>query len=179
MWNTPPEGPVPLRSRRRENCGRSCRLPDEEVIEQLRSIQTLKPAEQQAVQDVYFRPRQMLSQVRHAVRQFRRGRRTASSKNSDEEERWRYFQRQFRLCHARCRILADHLTEHVEAATRQQWPEGSEPPRCCCAHLYADENLATAELGERQRPCAVGDVAAAGGRRIRGAAGTCRHRPRR
>jgi hypothetical protein len=142
MWNTPPEVPfhydtvahklwavLPLR--------------DEEVFEQLTRVQPLKPPEQQAVQDVYFQPRMMLTTFAMLFSKFGEADHRLIEEE-DEEERWRYFQRQFSLCHARCRVLAQHLSEHVEAASRQEWPEGSDTAHLLLKHLYADENFATA-----------------------------------
>ncbi len=91
-------------------------LADERVIEQLIRVQALKPAEQQAVQDVYFQPRAMLSHFAMLFADFGEAERRLIEEPA-HEERWRYFQRQFCLCRVRCRVLAEHLAEHVQAVT--------------------------------------------------------------
>ncbi len=61
------------------------------------------------------------------------------------EERWRYFQRQFCLCRVRCRIVAEHLAEHVQAVTHQAYPGGIDAALLLLRELYADENFAKAD----------------------------------
>jgi hypothetical protein len=66
----------------------------------------------------------------------------------NHRERWRYFQRQFGKAHARCGVIADHLSEHVEAVTDQPRPEGSDVARLILKDLFADENATTAPSWE-------------------------------
>ena len=111
-------------------------LADHAVLEQLsRMSPPLSPAEQQAVQDVYFQPRLLLSNFAMLFDDFGEAERRLIEEH-DAEERWRWFQRQFARAHARCRVIAEHLAEHVEAATVQRRPEGSE-----AAHLGAAATL--------------------------------------
>lgn len=143
MWNTPPEGPFHFDAVAHQLWA-VLPLSDEAVLEQLTRVQALNPAEQQAVQDVYFGPRLTLSAFAMLFSNFGEAERRLIEEK-EEEERWRYFQRQFALCHARCRALAQHLSEHVDAATRQEHPEGVETALLLLKHLHADENFATAD----------------------------------
>ena len=142
IWNTPPEGPFHYDAATHDLWA-VLPLPDEEVLEQLTRLQALKPPERQAVQDVYFQPRMMLSTFAMLFSNFGEAERRLIE-DKDQEERWRYFQRQFSLCHARRGVLARHLSEHVEAATCQERPEGVETAMLLLKKLYADENFATA-----------------------------------
>jgi hypothetical protein len=100
-------------------------IADHDVLGQLSRISPLSAAERHAVQDVYFQPRRMLSHFAMLFDDFTEAQRHLIEHGS-AEERWYWFQRQFSKAHARCRIIAAHLAEHVEAAASQRQPEGSE-----------------------------------------------------
>ncbi len=142
IWNTPPEGPFHYDVAAKQLWA-VLPLRNEDVLAQLTHVQSLQPPEQQAVQDVYFGPRSMLSGFALLFSNFGEAEQILIEEK-DQEHRWRYFRRQFALCHARCRTIAQHLAEHVEAATHQQRPAGAETALLVLRHLYADENFATA-----------------------------------
>jgi hypothetical protein len=141
MWNTPPEGPFHYDTAALKLWA-VLPLSDEHVLAQLIRVQALKPPEQQAVQDVYFQPRAMLSTFSLLFSNFGEAEHRLIQEK-DPKERWRYFQRQFALCHARCRAIAEHLSSHVDAATHQKHPDGVETAMLLLKHLHADENFAT------------------------------------
>jgi hypothetical protein len=135
MWNTPAHLPFTW------DAGELwTRLPlaDEGVLEQLTHVAELQPKEQTAVQDLYFQPRAMLARFALIFEDFAEA--AARLIQEDEDERWRYFRWQFALFERRCRIIAEHLTHHVAAATGQEHPEGLRPAFLVLGSLLADEN---------------------------------------
>ena len=124
MWNSPPEGPFHYDVGAKQLWAV---LPvcDKDVLEQLRHVQQLDPAEQQAVQDVYFQPRLILSSFALLFENFAEAEHLLIEKEH-ERERWRYFQHQFAKMRARAKVLTHHLSEHVEAVTRQERPENEQ-----------------------------------------------------
>ena len=146
MWNSLPEGPFRYDTTTQELWA-VLPVSDKAVLKQVTHVQALSPAEQQAVQDVYFQPRLILSEFAMLFDSFGRAQHELIE-NGSEEERWRYFQHQFIQCHARCRVLARHLSEHVEAVTRQEHPEGSDAARLILKDLFADQNATTAPSWE-------------------------------
>ncbi len=141
MWNATPEGPFRYDTKAQQLWA-VLPIADEEVLKQLTRVQALKTEERQAVQDVYFQTRLILSRFAMLFENFGQAEH-ALIENGNEEERWRYFQFQFSRCHARCRVVAEHLSEHVEAVTGQERPEGSDAARLILKDLFADENAAT------------------------------------
>jgi Tc toxin complex TcA C-terminal TcB-binding domain len=140
IWNTP-DSPFRYDTRRKELW---IRLPltDEEVFEKLSHIRQLNQAEQDAVQSLYFAPRVDLAAfafifsnfgaaVEHLIQE------------EDEEKRWAYFRHEFARCHARSRVIAEHLAHHVAAASGQEHPDGVKLAWRLLQHLFADENRAT------------------------------------
>ena len=141
MWNSTPRGPFRYDTGAHELWA-VLPIVDREVFEQLQRVQALNAAERQAVQDVYFQPRRVLSHFGCLFEDF------AAAEHhlieaGEAHERWRYFQHQFAKAHERCRIIAEHLSRHVEATTGQPCPSGSETARLILKHLLADENGAT------------------------------------
>lgn len=146
MWNSPPRGPF------RYDTGAHqlwavLPISDERALEQLTHMQGLSATEQQALQDVYFEPRVILSTFAMLFANFGEAEHRLIE-DGDERERWGYFQQQFSQAHARCRTVATHLSEHVEAVTCQQHPEASDTARLILKHLFADENATTAPSWE-------------------------------
>jgi hypothetical protein len=141
MWNTPADGPFQYDAAAQQL---STQLPlsDRAVIAKLTHVHSLKTEEQQAVQDLYFQPRAMLCRFALLFSDFASAQ-THLIEEREEKERWNYFRKQFVLCHRRCRIIAEHLTHHVAAATGQKFPEGDAPAWIILRELYADENKAT------------------------------------
>ncbi len=142
MWNGAPEGPFRYDPAAQLLWG-TLPLRDHAVLEQLSKVQALDAPEQQAVQDVYFGPRLMLSAFAMLFDDFDEAQHHLIQ-GRDGDERWNYFRRQFAKTHARCGILAEHLSEHLEAATGQERPEGSDVARLVLKNLFADENAAAA-----------------------------------
>ena len=143
MWNAPPDGPFHYDPAAGvQELWAVLPIADHDVLGQLSRISPLSAAERQALQDVYFQPRRMLSDFALLFEDFTEAQRHLIEHGS-AEERWHWFQRQFSKAHARCRIIAAHLAEHVEAATSQRRPEGSEAAHLVLRQLFADENAST------------------------------------
>jgi hypothetical protein len=140
MWNTPPDAPFQYDAGT-QTLWTQLPLPDKEVIEQLTHIRHLNAQEREAVQDLYFQPRTLLAAFAFLFTDFTQAERNLIEERH-ERERWAYFQRQFALCHLRCRILAEHLASHVASATRQECPEGIHEALLLLRELFADENKA-------------------------------------
>ncbi|MGA8742244.1 MAG: neuraminidase-like domain-containing protein [Terracidiphilus sp.] len=140
MWNAAPGGPFHYDAVANKLWA-VLPIADEEVLEQFTHVQQLSAAEQKAVQDVYFGPRMALSTFAALFDHFAEvGQRLIEER--DPRERWHYFVREVRKSHARCQIIAHHLSEHVEAVTGQEHPEGSREAALVLRSLYADENRA-------------------------------------
>jgi Tc toxin complex TcA C-terminal TcB-binding domain len=149
-WNDPPDGPFDYDTSAQQL---SARLPltDRAVIAKLTHARDLDPAEQQAVQDLYFAPRAMLAGFALLFADFA----TAQHRlveEADETERFGYFRRQFLQCRQRCAVIAEHLSRHVAAVTGRHEPDGPElgghelgGPELAALivrSLAADENMA-------------------------------------
>jgi hypothetical protein len=141
-WNSPPPGPFQYDAVA-ERLWAVLPLRDGAALAQLTRIPPLNPAEQQAVQNVYFLPRARLANFAMLFDDFDEAQRHLIE-DDNREEAWRFFQRRFALAQARVAMIADHLTEHVEAATGQRHPEGREPASLILKSLFADENEAAA-----------------------------------
>jgi Tc toxin complex TcA C-terminal TcB-binding domain len=139
-WNTPADGPFQYDQAAQQL---STRIPlaDRAVIAKLIHVHALNAAEQLAVQDLFFQPRAMLGGFALLFADFATAERRLIEE-PDEHERWAYFRRQFALCHRRCRLIADHVSRHVAAATGQQCPEGDAQALLILRTLLADENKA-------------------------------------
>lgn len=142
-WNDPPDGPF---SYDPSGPALTTRVPltDRAVIETLTHAPDLSPAEQQAVQDLYFAPRAMLADFALLFADFATAQRRLVEE-PDERERFRYFRRQFLLCHRRCAVIAEHLSRHVAAVTGRHVPDGHELAALIVRSLAADENKAVSD----------------------------------
>jgi hypothetical protein len=138
MWNVQPYGPFHYDAIAQQ-LWTELPLSDKAVIEQLTRIRPLKDKEQQAVQDLYFQPRAMLARFAFIFSDYIEAE-AQLVQQRDEFLRWESFREQFALCHLRCHAIAQHLAEHVAAASGQQHPEGAEAARLILRFLYADEN---------------------------------------
>jgi hypothetical protein len=118
-------------------------IPDQEVVEQLTSLNALNADEQVAVQDLYFQPRAMLARFALLFPDFPSAEKHLIEER-DGERRWHYFRHYAALCHRRCHIIAAHLARHVAVATQQEYPEGDETALLILRELLADENKGTA-----------------------------------
>ena len=139
MWSTPATGPFQYDSTSSGALFIQLPLTDKAVIEQLQQVQQLNTNEQTAVQDLYFQPRATLAAFAFLFVDFAEAQ-AHLIEEQEEHERWNYFRRQFVLCHARCKILAEHLAAHVDSATHQHHPEGVGDAFIILRELYADEN---------------------------------------
>lgn len=142
MWNGTSEGPFRYDTAAQQLWA-VLPLRDAAVLGELVRVSSLSAAEQQAVQDVYFGPRLVLSGFALLFDDFDEAQRHLIE-GHDSDERWRYFRRRFATAHARAAIIAEHLAKHVEAVTRQERPEGSDVARLILKNLFADENASTA-----------------------------------
>ncbi len=143
MWNTPPDGPL------RYDAGAgglytSVPLSDRDVIEKLTHVRPLQAAERAAVQDLYFQPRAALAAFALLFEDFAEAQRQMVEE-LEEERRWSFFRRQFTLCHRRCFLIAEHLAEHVAAATGRRRAEGSHEAMLLLRALFGDENKALSD----------------------------------
>ncbi|MBZ5494665.1 MAG: hypothetical protein LAO76_27375 [Acidobacteriia bacterium] len=140
MWNTPADGPFRYDASAQQ-LWTKLPLQDEAVIEKLSSMRQLTPAEQQAVQDLYYLPRLDLVPFAFLFADFRSAdERLIQEKN--EEERWTWFRGHFALAHARCRIIAEHLACHAQNESERQWEDANETAWLILKRLFADENRA-------------------------------------
>lgn len=124
--------------------GTGCRCATRRVAAKLAEILQLGPEEEAAVRDLYFAPRAALAPFALPFANFGEalGRLV---QEEDEEERFAFFRHQFARFHRRCHIIAEHLAEHVEAATGQEEPEGHAAAKVAMRvlrSLWADENAA-------------------------------------
>jgi len=142
-WNDPPDGPFEYDTSAQQL---SARLPltDRAVIAKLMYTQDLDPAEQRAVQDLYFAPRAMLAGFALLFADFATAQRRLVEE-ADETERFGYFRRQFLQCRRRCAVIAEHLSRHVAAVTGRDVPDRHELAGLIVRSLAADENEAVSD----------------------------------
>jgi hypothetical protein len=137
-WNTPPDGPLQYDAVNQQ-LWTHAPIRDHAVLAKLRHVHRLGVEEQAAVQDLYFQPRALLARFALLFADFAEAEKRVIEVG-EEEERWEFFRRQFTLCRRRCRIIADHLTDHVVAVTGQECPDGAAPAMLILRELLADEN---------------------------------------
>lgn len=140
MWNTPPGGPFRYDQAARQ-LWTQLPLSDEAVSAKLSRIRQLTVIEQQAVQALYFLPRVDLASFALIFANFSEAEERLIQE-PDEAKRWAYFQRQFAIFYARCRIIAEHLAHHVAGVTGTPNSEGIGLAWRLLQHLFADENKA-------------------------------------
>jgi hypothetical protein len=140
MWNSAPEGPL------RYDAGTgqlSARLPlkDRSLVFQLQHVRDLNPAEQKAVQDLYFQPRALLA--RFALLFEDAAAAIASLVEQDGDvARFEDFRRAFLLCRQRCQVIAAHLSRHVRDLGGPDDDESEARAAAVLRALAADENMA-------------------------------------
>jgi hypothetical protein len=142
MWSAVSDGP--LQYDPAGNLWTHVPLADESLTSQLARLNALNTDEQAAVQDLYFQPRAMLALFAVLFADFGRAERHLIEER-EEGERWEYFRRHVALCHRRCRVIARHLAEHVEAVTKQPCPDGEATALRILRSLLGDENKATSD----------------------------------
>ena len=140
MWDHPPDGPFYYDSTSQQ-LSTALPLHDRAIIRKLAHVYDLDPAERQAVQDLVFQPRAMLAEFALLFEDFSRAQRRLIEE-PNERERFAYFRRQFMLCRHRCLVIAQHLTRHVAATTRQEAPDDPSAALLILHSLDADENAA-------------------------------------
>jgi hypothetical protein len=141
MWNSPPEGPFHYDTTAQQ-LWIEVPFTDKAVIEKLMRARALNANERHAVQDLYFQPRAQLCGFALLFTDFEAAQRHLIEEH-DQRARWDYFRRQVAICHERCRIIAEHLAQHVARATRTDAAGLLRGARLILLRLFADENLAT------------------------------------
>ncbi len=148
MWNASPEGPFRYDPAAGvHQLWAVLPIADRNVLRQLARVSSLTAVERQAVQDLYFQPRLLLSQFAMLFDNFEEAEQRLIEETNGEE-RWRWFERQFRHARARCEAIVEHLAHHVAATTGDDHPEGVDAARMALRHLFADENATTAPSWE-------------------------------
>jgi hypothetical protein len=142
MWNTPPHGPFRYDAVA-EQLWTHLPLGDEAVVAKLSEIRPLNAAEQAAVRNLYFAPRDALAPFALIFGNFTEAV-DRLVQETDERERFAFFRWEFARFHRRCRAIAEHLAGHVAAATDREDPEGDSVAWLVLRSLLADENLAKA-----------------------------------
>jgi hypothetical protein len=140
IWNLPPHGPFTYDVTAKQLWTR-LPLRDEAVDAKLSQSDQLSAAEQNAVQDLYFSPRADLAPFALIFDNFTEAEHKLIEEE-DERERWHYFRREFARFHARCRVIATHLAEHVSWATDRAC-EDHDLAWTLLRRLLADENRAS------------------------------------
>ncbi|MEU5402910.1 neuraminidase-like domain-containing protein [Streptomyces sp. NPDC005963] len=115
MWNTPPDGPFRYDTSAQQLWAQ-LPLTDEAVIAKLSRIRQLKPTERAAVQELYFRPRADLAPFALVFSNPAEAEERLLQE-PDEQRRWSWFQAEYARFHARCGVIAAHLTRHVRTRT--------------------------------------------------------------
>jgi hypothetical protein len=147
MWNTPDSpfqydkdliAEIPIR--------------DEVVLNKLMRIRPLTHDERNAVRDLYYLPRLNLAPFAFLFENFAEAAQRLIEEG-DEDERWRFFRRQFALAYKRCRAIAHYLTKHIDRVTGTH-DEHGHVAWMILRSLLADENRAKTpwEDDSGQRP---------------------------
>lgn len=146
MWNLPEHGPFrydPVKQTL------STKLPirPHEIIYKLRNIRQLNGTEALAVQELYFAPRDIIAPFACMFEDFPYALERLVLE-SDQEERFWFFKRQFALFYRRCRVIAEHLADHVSSVTDWKHSEAADVAWHILRTLLADENRPTTEPWE-------------------------------
>ena len=137
MWNMP-EGPFSYDSGTSELCA-ELPLSDEVLLTKLSRIRQLSGSEMDAVRDLYFLPRLMLTPVALLFTNFTEAEEQLI-RERDEKRRWHYFRAQFALAYKRCHIIAHHLAAHVDMVIGGGDEHGHKLAWRILRSLFADEN---------------------------------------
>jgi hypothetical protein len=138
-WNTPPDSPFGYDTGAQTLW---CTLPlsDEAVLSKLERAPVLQPAEQAAVQELYFQPRVLLAKFALLFADFHSAQIHLIEGHS-EEERWHYLRRAFALTRRRRRIIAEHLARHAATACGATHDDDAVvAAELVLSSLFADEN---------------------------------------
>ena len=129
-------------------------LRDEAVAASLSQLPQLNPAEQAAVQDLYFAPRADMALLSFLFPDWQAAE-IALIQERDEERRWAYFRRHFALANARRKVVAEHLARHVERRTGCRSEGLRAVAGLVFSHLLADENSGTPWKSDSGVPPAI------------------------
>ena len=140
-WNSPPGSPFQYDASAAE-LWVQLPLGDEAVAAQLGQLPQLNSAEQAAVQDLYFAPRLDLAFVAFLFPDWQSAE-IHLIQESDEHERWHWFQRHFALANARREVIAAHLAKHVAYRTGCAAEDLHSVASLVISRLYSDENTGT------------------------------------
>jgi hypothetical protein len=139
-WNTPP-GPLHY-DRGAVQLSVELPLSDEAVAAQLGRLPALNPAEQAAVNDLYFAPRADLGLLAFLFPDWQAAEQELIQE-PDEHRRWWRFRRHLALAVGRRKRIAAHLARHVAAQVGCREGELHDVAALVLSHLLADENTGT------------------------------------
>ena len=117
-------------------------LRDEAVAAQLSPMPELVPADQAAVNDLYFAPRADLAQLAFLFPDWQDAERRLIQE-PDEGRRWWYFRRHIALAHARRKHIASHLAAHVAHRSGCRHEDLDGVAALVLGRLSSDENTGT------------------------------------
>ncbi len=141
MWNTPSGGPFNY-DPQAEKLWINIALTDESVIWKLGRVRNLDFSERMAVRKLYIAPRTDLCSLSFLFPNMGEAD-EALIQESDEQKRWKYFQKSFALFYARCKIITEYLAENVVKVTGRTPTEDINLLSWqVLRHLWADENFA-------------------------------------
>jgi hypothetical protein len=141
MWESPPSGPFHFEPSM-DMLWAELPIRDKEVLEKLEDVRPLKHQEQFAVRELYYAPRVLLVPFAHIFANFSEAV-DILIQEPCEEDRFKYFQRNFAVFHRRCMVIAEHLVKHVNLATADECKEARCEPEAAwriLGSLFADEN---------------------------------------
>jgi len=137
-WNSPPGSPFQYDSSSSE-LWIQLPLSDEAVAAKLSQLPQLNPAEEAAVQDLYFAPRLDLAFVAFLFPDWQ-STEIHLIQEGDEHKRWHWFQRHFALANARRKVIAAYLAKHVAHRTGCRAEDLDAVAALVLAHMLSDEN---------------------------------------
>ena len=140
MWNMPPDGPFRYDAAAQQ-LWTQIPLRDDAVIKSLQEMRALTDVEEAAVRDLYFAPRSDIAQLGFVFANFGEAV-DRLIHEPDESARWCYFRLEFARFYRRCRVIAQHLAEHVAVETGVDAAEGDAVAWKVLRQMYADENFA-------------------------------------
>jgi hypothetical protein len=117
-------------------------LGDEAVAAKLSQLPALNPAEQAAVQDLYFAPRADLAFLAFLFPDWQSAE-IHLIQEREESERWSYFRRHFARADARRKVIARHLAKHVAHRSGCRAEDLESVAALVLSRLFADENTGT------------------------------------
>ncbi|WP_433722345.1 neuraminidase-like domain-containing protein [Nocardia sp. CA-129566] len=139
MWNAEPSGPLHY-DIATQTLWTQLPLDDAALAQRLSHLRPLTEVERKAVSELYFMPRAALVPFALLFGSFEVAVHTLVHE-PDEQTRFAFVQREFALFHRRCKIIAEHLADHVRAAAPQGTTEvGAVEVARLLRALHGDEN---------------------------------------